>query len=194
MLADFPVATMVYHINSAYNRVNSVIRRHIDNYRPTLYSSSDITTGTAVPVLDLDFHEMIAIWASYEYAIEKGLPNAQLLLQEYSLMEKELDTFYGLRKYDVFTITIAAPGVITKDNHGLRTNDRVSFITTGALPTGIAADTFYYAVYIDDHTFKLTTTRDGTTYITTSGSQSGTHYYWTPDKQGNMTPNIENTK
>ena len=184
---------MLIAINSGYNRVNSVIRRHIDNYRPTAFTSSDVSTGTIVPVLDAEFHEAVALWPSYEYAIENGLPNSQLLLQEFQFVEKELARFYGLRAYKAFTITIAAPGVITEDAHGLIRNDRVSLITTGALPTGLSVDTFYYVVYVDTNTFKLSATRDGSA-ITTTGSQSGTHYYYTPDMVGRIKTNGDSNK
>lgn len=82
--------------------------------------------------------------------------------------------------YTSFTITIAAPGVITATAHGLSNGDAVLLITDGALPTGLTADsTIYYVSGKTDDTFKLSTTPAlvGSTEITTSGSQSGTHYF-----------------
>ncbi len=76
------------------------------------------------------------------------------------------------------TMTIAAPGVVTKTAHGLRTGDQVYFTTTGALPTGVTANTIYYANVIDANTFRLSTTSANSytaVYITTTGTQSGTH-------------------
>lgn len=76
------------------------------------------------------------------------------------------------------TMTIASPGVVTWTGHPLRTGDPVSFTTTGALPTGVAAGTVYYANVIDANTFRLSTTRSNSysgTWINTTGSQSGTH-------------------
>lgn len=189
---SFSAANMLLAINSGYNRVNSLIRRHIDNYRPTEFTSSDVTTGTKVPVLDAEFHEMIPLWASWEYAVENNLPTTNGILGEFQMLEKELTLFYGSRAYNVFTITIASPGVITKNKHGLNTNDRVSFITTGALPTGISADTYYYIVNTTEDTFTLSATKGGTP-INTSGSQSGTHYYFT-DKQARFIINRESNK
>jgi hypothetical protein len=74
------------------------------------------------------------------------------------------------------TMTIASPGVFTKASHGLTVNDMVKFTTTGALPTGIIANTVYYVIATDltTDTFKLATTQGGSA-INTSGSQSGTH-------------------
>lgn len=94
-----------------------------------------------------------------------------------------LDDWKNYRNYKPFTITIAAPGVVTAENHGLEKNDKVVLTTTGALPTGLSVDTFYFVIKgsysdgsEDPDTFKLTATKDGSA-ITTSGSQSGSHYY-----------------
>ena len=102
------------------------------------------------------------------------------------------DQWLGPRNWTEFTITIAAPGVITKSNHGLNWKDQVTFVTTGALPTGLSADTFYYVIPIDDDTFQVTATATGTA-ITTSGSQSGTHSYASSPK-GVMIPFYENNR
>lgn len=93
-----------------------------------------------------------------------------------AVAQAQQDEYFASRAYKPFTVTIAAPGVITRDGHGLHANDRVQLTTTGALPTGLSADTWYYLVYLDENSFKLAATRDGSA-ITTSGSQSGTHYY-----------------
>lgn len=77
-----------------------------------------------------------------------------------------------------FTITIATPGVATLSSHGLQTGDAVYLTTTGALPTGLTANTLYYAIRIDANTFNLATSRANAyagTKIATSGTQSGTH-------------------
>jgi len=77
-----------------------------------------------------------------------------------------------------FTITIASPGVATLNTHGLQTGDQVYLTTTGALPTGLSANTLYYVIRTDANTFRLATSRANAyagTAINTSGSQSGTH-------------------
>lgn len=85
-----------------------------------------------------------------------------------------------------FTVTIAAPGVVTKAAHGLKTGAKVVLSTTDALPTGLEADTTYYVIYVGVNTFRLAETPSNAlagTAITTSGSQSGTHsYVHTPDE------------
>ncbi len=76
------------------------------------------------------------------------------------------------------TVTIAAPGVMTKTTHGLATGDALYLTTTGALPTGLSANTRYWITKIDANTFKLATSLANAlaaTNITTTGSQSGTH-------------------
>ncbi len=76
------------------------------------------------------------------------------------------------------TITIASPGVVTWNNHGLSTGTPVIFSTTGALPTGITAGTTYYAIVVDGNTFRIATSFANAlagTAVNTSGSQSGTH-------------------
>lgn len=77
-----------------------------------------------------------------------------------------------------FTITIASPGVATLNSHGLQTGDSVFLTTTGALPTGLAANTLYYAIRVDANTFRLATSfvnANADTAIDTSDTQSGTH-------------------
>jgi hypothetical protein len=73
------------------------------------------------------------------------------------------------------TVTIASPGVVTFNAHGLAATDPVQFTTTGALPTGLVASTTYYVKSVlTANTFTLAATPGGTV-ITTSGVQSGTH-------------------
>ena len=77
-----------------------------------------------------------------------------------------------------FTITIAAPAVITNVGHGLVTGDLISATTTGDLPTGMTASTNYFFIRVNDDTGNIATTYANAfagTKITTSGSQSGTH-------------------
>jgi hypothetical protein len=76
------------------------------------------------------------------------------------------------------TMTIAAPGVVTSNSHGMALGDKFYFTTTGALPTGVTASTTYYASNIAANTFNISTTLANAkagTYVTTSGTQSGTH-------------------
>jgi microcystin-dependent protein len=78
----------------------------------------------------------------------------------------------------IATLSIATPCVITLANHGLTTGQTVFFTTTGALPTGVNANTTYFINVINANTFNLATSYVNLiagTYIATSGSQSGTH-------------------
>lgn len=79
------------------------------------------------------------------------------------------------------TITIATPGVVTWTGHGFETGQAISFVTTGALPTGLSAGTTYYvsATGLTTDTFQLASSYAnavaGTPVINTSGTQSGVH-------------------
>jgi hypothetical protein len=72
------------------------------------------------------------------------------------------------------TITIASPGVVTLNSHGLAADTRVVLKTTGALPTGLSANTTYFVRNPTTNAFNLAASAGGTV-INTSGSQSGTH-------------------
>lgn len=75
------------------------------------------------------------------------------------------------------TMTIAAPGVVTS-GQDIPTGTPVVFTTTGALPTGITAGTTYWWNRVSSTTGNVSTSLANVqagTYITTSGSQSGTH-------------------
>lgn len=81
------------------------------------------------------------------------------------------------------TMTIASPGVITWTGHQLHAGSSLTLTTTGALPTGLTANTQYFVGSISGNTFKLATTlanMDAGTFINTSGSQSGTHTAHSP--------------
>lgn len=98
------------------------------------------------------------------------------------------------------TISIASPGVISSTGHPFQTGDCIHLTTTGALPTGLSANTNYYVIYKDTGSFYLATTFANAvagTKINTSGTQSGTHtltwipwgaadgtHFYLPDTQG----------
>jgi hypothetical protein len=84
----------------------------------------------------------------------------------------------GTTDLSTATITIASPAVITNNAHGLVLGAPVYFTTTGALPTGLTANTVYYVTNPATNTFNLSTTLANAiagTKINTSGTQSGTH-------------------
>lgn len=72
------------------------------------------------------------------------------------------------------TISIASPATVTAAGHGLTNGKRVQFTTSGALPTGILANTTYFVINAATDTFNLSATQGGAA-IGTSGGQSGTH-------------------
>lgn len=174
---SFPAADMLIGINNALERVESIIRMRVSNYDATRFTSSDLSTGTLVPKFNSRSHELLALWPEYQFAADNGLKNADNLLAEIQVKEDELKRFYGLRNYKIVTISIASPGVITLDKHKLLSGDRVILETTGALPTGLSGETWYYVLSegLTDREFRISATKDGSA-INTSGSQSGTHF------------------
>lgn len=95
--------------------------------------------------------------------------------------DKLLDAYNaGPYKYTKCTMTIASPGVITRPQHGLNPGDRITFSTTGALPTGITegTDNTYYVISagLTNDAFEISTSLAGSA-VNTSGTQSGEHYF-----------------
>jgi len=78
-----------------------------------------------------------------------------------------------------FTITIAAPGVVTLGSGSLIDGTAVVLESTGTLPTGLTIGTTYYTGGASGATVKLATSFANAlagTFITTTGTQTGTHY------------------
>lgn len=75
-----------------------------------------------------------------------------------------------------FTVTIASPGVFTLNAHGQAAGDSIFFTTTGALPTGLSANTLYYIIStgLTANEFQVSATFGGSA-INASGTQSGVH-------------------
>lgn len=113
-------------------------------------------------------------------------PSGWLLCDGSAVSRSTYASLFGVlcESVGTFTVTIATPGVFTLTAHGLQTGSQVYLTTTGALPTGLTANTLYYAVKIDANTFNLATSRANAyagTNIATSGTQSGTHTLrWCP--------------
>ena len=91
--------------------------------------------------------------------------------------------------FQTFTVTIASPAVFTCTDHELAIGDRIVLATTGALPTGLTADTTDY--YVIRSGFTTSTFQVATDYhrmdqdadgVTTTGSQSGTHTFLKVDQ------------
>jgi hypothetical protein len=71
-------------------------------------------------------------------------------------------------------ITVASPATVTAAGHGLSNGKKVQFVTTGALPSGILANTTYSVINASTDTFNLAASQGGAA-IAASGGQSGTH-------------------
>lgn len=101
----------------------------------------------------------------------KYLPwdGSQISRTTYPLLFSYLNPTIG-----TFTVTLASPGVFTLNAHGLGDGDGIWFTTTGALPTGIVANTRYFVVNSTTNTFQVSATYGGAA-INTSVSQSGVH-------------------
>lgn len=74
------------------------------------------------------------------------------------------------------TMTIASPAVVSQTAHGLKAGSKITFSTTGALPTGVTAGTTYYVITagLTADAFQFSATAGGSA-VNTTGSQSGTH-------------------
>lgn len=80
----------------------------------------------------------------------------------------------GGEGFAAVTVTIASPGVVSWAAHGFAADQKVRIKTSGALPTGLTANTTYYVRNPTANTFELSATAGGAS-INTSGTQSGTH-------------------
>ncbi len=185
---------MVVDLNSSNRSALALIRGLTDNFLPTDWTTGDLSTGTLTPIFDSNLHEIIPVRLCYQYAADNNFPNKKDLLNDLNTLKQQMVSFYSLRNYKIFTVTIASPGVFSRKEHNLSSGDRVIFSTSSALPTGISANTWYWVISdgLTDNEFEISSTKDGTA-ITTSGSQTGTHWFAT-DKSKRMNPNTENNK
>lgn len=83
----------------------------------------------------------------------------------------------GFTEISGVSISIATPCVVTAAGHGIAEDEIIKFTTTGALPTGLTAFTYYFCKYVDENSFQITPTTAGAA-INTTGSQSGTQSVW----------------
>jgi len=73
----------------------------------------------------------------------------------------------------VVAISIASPGVVTLQSHGLSVGQTVTFFTTDTLPTGLTAGVAYFVQsVIDADNFTVSATSGGAA-INTTGTQAG---------------------
>lgn len=129
------------------------------------------------------------LWKEYFGGGVAGVLNAVVCHYRY----KETGHAWGALD-GTFTVTIASPGVFTKTAHGFATGDQVYLTTTGALPTGLTANTYYYVIANTADTFWLATSYANalaSTKINTSGSQSGTHTVHRDSMWTSITPTVD---
>jgi len=67
---------------------------------PLAFTSGEVTTGTKVPGFNSLFHDLLPLWASYDYAVKTGKRNINLIYTEIERKEKALKEFYNKRNRD----------------------------------------------------------------------------------------------
>lgn len=67
---------------------------------PSLFTSAEVTTGTKKPGFSSLYHDLIPLWASYDYAVAKGMPNQNQLMAEIMRKEEALKLDYSMRSKD----------------------------------------------------------------------------------------------
>jgi hypothetical protein len=96
---------------------------------------------------------------------------------------------YDTKTATVTISSVASPAVVTWTAHGLVQNARVSFSTTGRLPTGLFSGRVYYACPTGANTFNLSTDLACTTLQNTTAAGSGTHTGMAGDETFFQSPN-----
>lgn len=138
------------------------------NYNTYLPTSAEKTLLTALTA------SMPGVVSPY---VGRSAPTGWLLCDGTAVSRSTYATLLAvIAPSGTFTVTIASPGVFTKTGHGYVAGDKLSFTTTGALPTGLAVATDYYVIAagLTTDAFEVATTPGGSA-VNTSGSQSGTH-------------------
>jgi hypothetical protein len=83
----------------------------------------------------------------------------------------------GYTEISGVTISNGSPCVVTSIGHGISDHEIIKFTTTGALPTGLTAFTYYYCSLIGADTFNVTAAIGGAN-INTSSAGSGVQSCW----------------
>lgn len=64
---------------------------------PATFSTSDTTKE---PGFNSLFHDLVAVWSAYDYAVANGLDNVKRLAELIQVKEAEIEKFYGRRSRD----------------------------------------------------------------------------------------------
>lgn len=126
---------------------------------PIPVSNPGVFVSSNVPETDNPVQVMGAVYAAGDMVMD---PEAHI----------NYESKLGSR--GVVAISAGSPGVITWLAHGLPPNTPLSLTTTGALLTGLAANTVYYVRAPTADSFTLSASAGGAA-INTSGTQSGVH-------------------
>ena len=140
--------------------------------KPAIWFCGGYTNANLSAAVGIVQAGMIMAWST------RTAPTGWLLCDGAAVSRTTYATLFNLiaPSLGTFTVTIASPAVFSKTAHGLVAGDAVYFTTTGALPTGLSANTIYYIISagLTADAFEVSTTRGGSA-VNTSGSQSGTH-------------------
>src|SRR5690349_12670823 len=79
---SFADADLLIALNASYEYYTGRIRTKLDNYHPTLWTSGDLSTGTAEPKFDSLFHDLIPLRVIVEYSDENVVPAADRFRNE----------------------------------------------------------------------------------------------------------------
>jgi hypothetical protein len=146
-------------------------------------TGAGITTGTRLSVTGLDrFPQLPASFlvedtvyrVNYvrDFVYSPTGSTATFVLDETSAFLRTAGT-------QVCTISTASPAIVTRTDHRLQSGAIVTFTSTGALPTGILANTEYYVLSdgLTNNTFKITATFGSITAVDVIAGGSGTISY-----------------
>ena len=67
---------------------------------PISVLTTDISSTTTSPGFNSLYHDLVAYWVAYDYAMAKGLPNANQFMVEIQRKEEALKEDYALRSQD----------------------------------------------------------------------------------------------
>jgi microcystin-dependent protein len=157
----------------------TIVRSQESSSARTIIAGDQIAAGITVKALT-DLEPYINPTGSINAYAGRTAPTNWLICDGAAVSRSTYATLFAaiVPNLGTITMTIAAPAVVSHTAHGFQTGDTLYFTTTGALPTGITANTIYYVVYIDANSYSLATSLANSlvpTKITTTGSQSGTH-------------------
>lgn len=91
-------ASLILKPKPNYNSTNG-LKVHYQR-GPELFTSDDLTTGSAEPGFNSLYHDLIALWPAYEYACANGMQHANQLMDEILRKENQLKLDYAKRDKD----------------------------------------------------------------------------------------------